>query len=63
MLEVSGDMAWNRPINRAGLDMQGEESRFHWLESAVLQRQLDGSWRIDRLQSTPVSIEGAMAEQ
>ena len=60
--EVSGDVAWTRYINRAVLQMQGEESRFHWIESAVLQRQPDGSWKIDRLQSTPMSIEGAMAE-
>ena len=40
----------------------GEESRFHWIEAAVLLRQPDGAWKIDRLQSTPVSVEGAMAE-
>lgn len=59
--EVSGDVAWTRYHNRAVLEMQGEESRFHWIESAVLLRQPDGSWKIDRLQSTPVSVEGAMA--
>lgn len=60
--EVEGDVAWTRYINRAVLNMEGEESRFHWIESAVLTRDLDGGWKIDRLQSTPVSVEGAMAE-
>lgn len=60
--EVSGEVAWTRYNNRAVLHMQDEESLFHWIESAVLQRQPDGSWKIDRLQSTPVSIEGAIAE-
>lgn len=60
--EVAGDVAWTRYINRAVLHVGGEESRFHWIESAVLNRQPDGGWKIDRLQSTPVSIEGAMAE-
>lgn len=59
--EVSGDVAWTRYHNRAVLEMQGAESRFHWIESAVLLRQPDGSWKLDRLQSTPVSVEGAMA--
>lgn len=59
--ESDGDVAWTRYINRAVLNMAGEESRFHWIETAILIRQPDGSWRIDRLQSTPVSVEGAMA--
>lgn len=60
--EVAGDVAWTRYVNRAVLRMQGEESRFHWIETAVLTRQPDGAWKIDRLQSTPVSIQGAMAD-
>mgnify|MGYP001819532557 CR=1 FL=1 len=60
--ESDGDVVWTRYQNRAVLDMAGEESRFHWIESAVVLRQPDGSWKIDRLQSTPVSVEGAMAE-
>lgn len=59
--ESDGDVAWTRYINRAVLNMAGEESRFHWIETAILTRQPDGTWKIDRLQSTPVSIEGAMA--
>ncbi|HUG40693.1 MAG TPA: nuclear transport factor 2 family protein [Longimicrobiales bacterium] len=59
--EADGDVAWTRYINRAVLEMGGEESRFHWIESAVLQRQPDGAWKIDRLQSTPVSVEGPAA--
>ena len=60
--ESDGDVVWTRYHNRAVLDMAGEESRFHWIEAAVLLRQPDGAWKIDRLQSTPVSVEGAMAE-
>lgn len=60
--ELAGDIAWTRYINRAVLRMNGEESRFHWIESAVLTRRPAGVWKIDRLQSTPVSIQGAMAE-
>lgn len=60
--EVHGDVAWTRYINRAVLRMEGQESRFHWIESAVLTRQPDGAWKIDRLQSTPVRVEGAMAD-
>lgn len=60
--EVAGDVAWTRYVNRAVLNMDGQESRFHWIESAVFTRQPDGTWKIDRLQSNPVSIEGAMAE-
>lgn len=59
--ESDGDVVWTRYINRAVLDLGGEESRFHWIETAILTRQPDGAWRIDRLQSTPVSVEGAMA--
>lgn len=59
--ESDGDVAWTRYINRAVLNMAGQESRFHWIETAILTRQPDGTWKIDRLQSTPVSIEGAMA--
>ena len=60
--ESHGDVVWTRYINRAVLNMAGQESRFHWIETAILTRQPDGAWKIDRLQSTPVSIEGAMAE-
>ena len=60
--ESDGDVVWTRYQNHAVLDMAGEESRFHWIEAAVLIRQPDGAWKIDRLQSTPVSVEGAMAE-
>jgi ketosteroid isomerase-like protein len=59
--ESDADVAWTRYINRAVLNMAGQETRFHWIETAILTRQPDGSWKIDRLQSTPVSIEGAMA--
>ena len=59
--ESSGDVAWTRYTNRAVLNMAGQESRFHWIETAILTRQPDGAWKIDRLQSTPVSVEGAMA--
>ena len=59
--ESDGDVAWTRYINRAVLDMAGQESRFHWIETAILTRDSAGTWKIDRLQSTPVSIEGAMA--
>ena len=59
--ESDGDVAWTRYVNRAVLDMAGQESRFHWIESAVLIRQPDGSWKIDRLQSALVSAEGALA--
>ena len=59
--ESDGDVVWTRYHNRAVLNMAEQESRFHWIETAILRRQPDGSWRIDRLQSTPVSIEGAMA--
>ncbi len=59
--ESDGDVVWTRYINRAVLNMAGQESRFHWIETAILTRQPDGGWKIDRLQSTPVSIEGAMA--
>jgi len=59
--ESAGDVVWTRYVNRAVLNMAGQESRFHWIETAILTRQPDGSWKIDRLQSTPVSIEGAMA--
>ena len=59
--EVDGDVAWTRYHNRAVLNMAGQESRFHWIETAILTRQADSTWKIDRLQSTPVSIEGAMA--
>jgi ketosteroid isomerase-like protein len=59
--ESDGPVAWTRYINRAVLNMAGQESRFHWIETAILTRQPDGSWKIDRLQSTPVSITGAMA--
>lgn len=59
--EVDGDVAWTRYNNRAVLNMAGQESRFHWIETAILTRQADSTWKIDRLQSTPVSIEGAMA--
>ncbi|MGH7480992.1 MAG: YybH family protein [Longimicrobiales bacterium] len=60
--EVDGDVAWTRYVNRAVMTTDGQETRFHWLESAVFTRQPDGSWKIDRLQSNPVSIEGATAE-
>jgi ketosteroid isomerase-like protein len=60
--KVAGGVAWTRYTNRAVLHMTGQESRFHWIESAVVLRQPDGSWKIDRLQSTPVSVEGALAE-
>lgn len=60
--ETDGDVAWTRYINRAVLNMAGQESRFHWIETAILTRDTAGLWKIDRLQSTPVSIEGAMAE-
>lgn len=60
--ESDGHVVWTRYQNRAVLDMAGEESRFHWIESAVVLRQPDGGWKIDRLQSTPVSVEGALAE-
>lgn len=60
--ESDGDVVWTRYVNRAVLNMGGQESRFHWIESAVLTRQPDGTWKIDRLQSTPVSVEGVMAE-
>ena len=59
--ESDGDVVWTRYHNRAVLNVAEQESRFHWIETAILRRQPDGSWRIDRLQSTPVSIEGAMA--
>ena len=59
--ESDGNVAWTRYINRAVLNMAGQETRFHWIETAILTRQPDGTWKIDRLQSTPVSIEGAMA--
>lgn len=42
--------------------MRDQESRSHWIDSAVLPRQQDGSWKIDRLQSTSVNVEGAMTE-
>lgn len=61
--EVSGDVAWIRYVNRAAMTMQGQETRFHWLESAVLTRQPDGTLLIDRLQSNPVGIEGAMTDE
>lgn len=59
--ESKGDVVWTRYHNRAVLDMGGQKSRLHWIETAILMRQPDGGWKIDRLQSTPVSIEGAMA--
>jgi ketosteroid isomerase-like protein len=59
--ESSGDVAWTRYINRAVLNMDGQESRFHWIETAILTRPPGGTWAIDRLHSTVVSIEGAMA--
>lgn len=39
------------------MTMGGEETRFEWLESAVLEREEEG-WKIDRLQSAPVRVEG-----
>ena len=59
--ESDGNVVWTRYINRAVLNMAEQESRFHWIETAILTRQPDGAWKIDRLQSTPVSVEGAMA--
>lgn len=59
--EVDGDVAWTRYTNRAVLDMDGQQTRFHWIESAVFNRDPDSGWKIDRLQSTPVTVEGAMA--
>jgi ketosteroid isomerase-like protein len=59
--EVDGNVAWTRYINRAVLNMAGQKSHFHWIETAILTRQLDGTWKIDRLHSTPVTVEGARA--
>jgi hypothetical protein len=39
-----------------------QEAVMRWIESAVVLRQPDGGWKIDRLQSTSVSVEGALAE-
>lgn len=54
--EVQGPVGWTRYRNRALLEMNGEGTRYEWLESAVLTHGEDG-WRIDRLQSTPVRIQ------
>lgn len=54
--EVQGPVAWTRYRNRAVLEVNGEGTRYQWLERAVLTRGADG-WRIDRLQSAPVRIE------
>lgn len=54
--EVRGPVAWTRYRNRAVLSMDGQKSRYEWLESAVLEDGADG-WKIDRLQSAPVAIE------
>lgn len=55
--EVAGDVAWTRYRNRGDLVVGGEASTVHWIESAVLLRQPDGSWKIDRLQSNTVRVE------
>lgn len=45
--------AWTTYRNRGTMTAQGQRTEFEWLETAVLLRQ-GGTWRIDRLQSTPV---------
>ena len=55
--EVSGDVAWTRYRNRGDVVVAGQASTVHWIESAVLLRQPDGSWKIDRLQSNTVRVE------
>lgn len=54
--DVRGPVAWVRYRNRGIMEMGGQERRFDWIESAVLERSGDG-WKIDRLQSAPVRIE------
>lgn len=54
--EVRGPVAWTRYRNEGLMSMGGQERRFDWIESAVLERTGEG-WRIDRLQSAPVRIE------
>jgi uncharacterized protein (TIGR02246 family) len=54
--EVRGPVAWTRYRNEGVMTMEGQERRFDWIESAVLERGGEG-WRIDRLQSAPVRIE------
>lgn len=54
--EVRGSVAWTRYRNEGVMTVEGQERRFDWIESAVLERN-DQGWRIDRLQSAPVRIE------
>lgn len=56
--EVRGPVGWTRYRNNAVLVVNGEETAFEWLESAVLLRTEDG-WRVDRLQSAPVEADPA----
>ena len=45
--------AWTTYRNRGTMMARGQRTEFEWLETAVLL-QRGGTWRIDRLQSTPV---------
>lgn len=54
--EVRGPVAWTRYRNDGLLRTGEEELDLEWLESAVLLKR-DGTWRIDRLHSTPVTRE------
>lgn len=54
--EVRGDVAWTRYRNEGLLRSGEDEIPLEWLESAVLLN-VGGDWRIDRLQSSPVTRE------
>ena len=51
---VKGDIAYTSHRNRAEIVADGEPRTAEWLESIVLRR-VDGSWRIDQLQSASVN--------
>ncbi len=59
-------VGWQRRLDAIyqsrGAEHRLKESRFHWIETAILTPRPGDSWKIDRLHSTVVSIEGAMAE-
>ena len=54
--EVRGPVAWTRYRNEGLLRTGEEELDLEWLESAVLLK-VGADWRIDRLQSAPVTRE------
>jgi hypothetical protein len=50
---AAASTAWTTYRNRGTMTAQGQQTEFEWLETAVVL-QRGGTWRLDRLQSTPV---------